>query len=242
MYDNKIIYGKKPVIEAVAASKSIGKVYINRDLNKRSINDLLDSLRKNLIPYSFVPLQKLNRLTTNNHQGVVAHLSEIFFSSLEHLIENHDKNALFVLLDGITDTRNMGAIIRSASAAKATAVVIPTHGSAQITGETVKSSAGGVFMIPICRVNHLKDAIHLLHSYNIKSIAADEKASDYIFDSDLRCPLAIVMGSEDKGISNSLKKSCTYKASLPILGDMNSYNVSVAAGMFIYEIIRQRLK
>ena len=238
----KFIYGKKPVIEAIASSKSIVKVYINREINKRNIHDLLDSLKISLIPYSFVPQQKLNRLTKHNHQGVVAELSDIIFSSLDQLVENLNNDALFVLLDGITDTRNLGAIIRSAAAAKATAVVIPTNGSAQITGETVKSSAGGVFQIPICRVNHLKDVIYLLHSFNILTIAADEKSKNYLFDNDLCSPLAIVMGSEDKGISYGIKKLCKYRASLPILGEMDSYNVSVAAGMFFYEIMRQRLK
>jgi 23S rRNA (guanosine2251-2'-O)-methyltransferase len=136
----------------------------------------------------------------------------------------------------------MGAIIRSAAATKATAVVIPNSGSAQITGETIKTSAGGVFQIPICRVSHLKDALYLFQSYDIQSIVADEKAEQSLFDIDLTSSVAIVMGAEDKGVSQGVRKLCSQAAKLPILGKMDSYNVSVAAGMFLYEAMRQRLK
>jgi 23S rRNA (guanosine2251-2'-O)-methyltransferase len=237
-----IIFGTNAVIEAVEASKTITKVFIERDLDKNRAKRLIRTLENSKIPYSYVPIQKLNKLTSHNHQGVVAQLSEITFHSLEDLVETHQNTGLFVLLDGITDTRNMGAIIRSAAAAKATAVVIPTNGSAQITGETIKTSAGGVFQVPICRVSHLKDALYLFQSYDIQSIAADEKAEQSLFDFDLTSSVSIVMGAEDKGVSQGVRKLCSHTAKLPILGDMNSYNVSVAAGMFLYEAMRQRLK
>ena len=136
----------------------------------------------------------------------------------------------------------MGAIIRSAAAANATAVVIPTSGSAQITGETIKTSSGGVFQVPICRVSHLKDALYLLQSYDIKSIVADEKSEQNLFEFDLTNTVTIVMGSENKGVSEGVRKLCSHTAKLPMLGEMDSYNVSVAAGMFFYETMRQRLK
>ena len=237
-----IVFGTNAVIEAVQASKTITKVFIQRDLNKSSAERLIRTLENATIPYSYVPIQKLNKLTPHNHQGVVAQLSEITFSSLEELVETHEKPGLFVLLDGITDMRNMGAIIRSAAAANATAVVIPTSGSAQITGETIKTSAGGVFQVPICRVSHLKDALYLLQSYDIQSIVADEKAAQNLFEFDLTNTVAIVMGAEDKGVSQGVRKLCSQAAKLPIVGDMDSYNVSVAAGMFLYETMRQRLK
>ena len=237
-----IIFGTNAVIEAVQASKTITKVFIQRDLDKNRAERLIRTLENSKIPYSYVPIQKLNKLTPHNHQGVVAQLSEITFHSLEDLVETHQNTGLFVLLDGVTDTRNMGAIIRSAAAAKATAVVIPTSGSAQITGETIKTSAGGVFQVPICRVSHLKDALYLLQSYDIQSIAADEKAEQSLFDFNLTSSVAIVMGSEDKGVSQGVRKLCSQTAKLPILGKMDSYNVSVAAGMFLYEAMRQRLK
>ena len=237
-----IIFGTNAVIEAVEASKTITKVFIQRDLDKNRAERLIRTLENSKIPYSYVPIQKLNKLTPHNHQGVVAQLSEITFHSLEDLVETHQNTGLFVLLDGVTDTRNMGAIIRSAAAAKATAVVIPTSGSAQITGETIKTSAGGVFQVPICRVSHLKDALYLLHSYDIQSIVADEKAEKNLFEFDLTNPIAIVMGAEDKGVSQGVRKLCSHTAKLPILGKMDSYNVSVATGMFLYEAMRQRLK
>jgi 23S rRNA (guanosine2251-2'-O)-methyltransferase len=242
MKKSKLIFGRQAVIEAVEASKTISKVFIQRGLNKSSAERLIGILENSKISYSYVPIQKLNKLTPHNHQGVVAQLSEITFSSLEELVETHKNLGLFVLLDGITDTRNMGAIIRSAAAAKATAVVIPTSGSAQITGETIKTSAGGVFQVPICRVSHLKDALYLLQSYDIQSIVADEKAEKNLFEFDLTNAIAIVMGAEDKGVSQGVRKLCSHTAKLPILGDMDSYNVSVAAGMFLYEAMRQRLK
>jgi 23S rRNA (guanosine2251-2'-O)-methyltransferase len=237
-----IVYGKNTVIEAVKAQKPISKVFIDNGVNKKSLIDLLKSLDDNRTPYSYVPVQKLNKLTPHNHQGIVAKLSEITFSSLEELLEMHDNPGLFVLLDGITDTRNMGAIIRSAASVNATAVVIPSSGSAQITGETIKISAGGVFQVPICRVSHLKDALYLLQSYNIQSIVADEKAEQNLFEFDLTNTVSIVMGAENKGVSQGVRKLCSHSAKLPILGDMDSYNVSVAAGMCLYEVIRQRMK
>lgn len=241
MQSEKTIFGRQAVIEAVEASKNITKVFIQRDLNKSSAERLIRTLENATIPYSYVPIQKLNKLTPHNHQGVVGQLSEITFSSIEEIVETHEKPGLFVLLDGITDTRNMGAIIRSAAAANATAVIIPTNGSAQITGETIKTSAGGVFQVPICRVSHLKDALYLLQSYDIQSIVADEKAAQNLFEFDLTNAVAIVMGAEDKGVSQGVRKLCSQAAKLPIVGDMDSYNVSVAAGMFLYETMRQRL-
>ena len=242
MKNSKLIFGRQAVIEAVEASKTITKVFIQRDLNKSSAERLIHTLENATIPYSYVPIQRINKLTPHNHQGVVAQLSEITFSTLEKLLETHHSPGLFVLLDGITDTRNMGAIIRSAAAANATAVVIPTSGSAQITGQTIKTSAGGVFQVPICRVRHLKDALYLLQSYNIQSIVADEKADQNLFELNLTNDVAIIMGAENKGVSQGVRKLCSQAAKLPIVGHMDSYNVSVAAGMFLYETMRQRLK
>lgn len=242
MDNKKIIFGRQAILEAVKNSITISKVFIQKSINRKISEKLIRLLEKNKIPFSYVPVQKLNKLTPHIHQGLVAQIIEIKFYSLEDLLENHENKGLFVLLDGVTDTRNMGAIIRSAAAVKATAVVIPTNGSAQITGETIKTSAGGVFQIPICRVNHLKDAVYLLQSYDIKSIVADEKAEQNIFDIDLTNTVAIVMGAEDKGVSHGVRNLCSHSAKLPILSNMDSYNVSVAAGIFLYEAIRQRQK
>ena len=242
MIENQLLFGRQAIIEAINASKTITKVFIRRDLNKNSTERLIRTLENSKIPYSYVPIQKLNKLTSHNHQGIVAQLSEIKYHNLEEVLETHPNPKLILLLDGITDTRNMGAIIRSAAAANATAVVIPTSGSAQITGETIKTSTGGVFQVPICRVSHLKDAIYLLQSYDIQSIVADEKAEQILFDFNLNSSVAIVMGAEDKGVSLGVRKLCSHTAKLPILGNIDSYNVSVAAGMFLYEALRQRLK
>lgn len=236
------IFGLHAVYEALTAGKNLSKVFIQSNINTLKHKELIQLLRKKQVPYSMVPVQKLNKLTHHNHQGVLATLDNISYGNLEEILENTTSTGLFVLLDGITDTRNMGAIIRSAAAANATAVIIPTTGSAQITGETIKTSSGGVFQIPICRVNHLKDALYLLKSYDIQCIVADEKKDQHIFNHDLKKPTAIIMGAEDKGVSSGVRKLTDLTAKLPMLGEMDSYNVSVAAGMFLYEAMRQRLK
>ena len=240
MANKKIIYGRQIIIESIKSGETISKVYINKKIKKSSAKNLFDMIKKHKIPFSLVPIQKLNKLTTNNHQGVVAILSKIKFSPLIDILEKISDDSLFILLDNVTDTKNMGAIIRSAAAANATAVIIPSTGTAQITSETIKASAGGVFQTPICRVIHLKDALHLLKSYNVQSIVADEKSEKYLFSYNLNKPLAIVMGSEEKGVSSGIKKICSASAKLPILGPISSYNVSVAAGIFLYEVMRQR--
>ena len=234
------IFGLHAVNEALKASKNLSKVFIQNTISSPKLKELMHLLKKNHVPYSIVPVQKLNKLTQQNHQGVLAQLDNISYGNLEQILEETPTSGLFLLLDGITDTRNLGAIIRSAAAAKATAVVIPTTGSAQITGETIKTSSGGVFQVPICRVNHLKDALYLLQSYEIQCVVADEKTDNHIYSLDLKKPTAIVMGAEDKGVSSGVRKLCDEIAKLPMLGDMDSYNVAVAAGMFLYEIMRQR--
>ena len=234
------IFGLHAVNEALKANKNLSKVFIQNTISSPKLKELMHLLKKNQVPYSIVTLQKLNKLTQHNHQGVLAQLDNISYGNLEQILEETPASGLFLLLDGITDTRNLGAIIRSAAAAKATAVVIPTTGSAQITGETIKTSSGGVFQVPICRVNHLKDALYLLQSYEIQCVVADEKTDNHIFSLNLKKPTAIVMGAEDKGVSSGVRKLCGVTAKLPMLGAMDSYNVAVAAGMFLYEIMRQR--
>lgn len=236
------IFGLHAVTEALLSKRNLSKVFIQSNISNPKLKELIYLLKKNQVPYSMVPVQKLNKLTHHNHQGVLAQLDTLSYGNLEQILENNTTPGLFLLLDGITDTRNLGAIIRSAAAADATAVVIPTTGSAQITGETIKTSSGGVFQVPICRVNHLKDALYLLQSYEVQCVVADEKSDKHIFSTDLTKPTAIVMGAEDKGVSSGVRNLCDTIAKLPMLGSMDSYNVSVAAGMFLYEAMRQRLQ
>jgi 23S rRNA (guanosine2251-2'-O)-methyltransferase len=192
-----------------------------------------------------VPVEKLNRLSkNNNHQGAVAQISPVEFYDLETLIEetlDSGTTPLFLLLDQLSDVRNFGAIIRTAECTGVNGIIIQKNGSAPVNAETIKTSAGAAFKIPICKVDHLKDALFILESSEIKTVAATEKTEDSLYDINLNQPLAIIMGSEYRGINPSILKMVDYKAKLPLLGDIASLNVSVACGAFLYETVRQRM-
>ena len=238
------IYGIRAVIEAIKSEKSIDKVFLQKGLGGELFQELEALLRKESINTSYVPIQKLNRLTTNNHQGVVATISPIDFHDLDNLVLNvieSGKTPLFLLLDQITDVRNFGAIIRTAECTGVDGIIIQKKGGAPVTGDTIKTSAGAVFKVPICKVDHIKDAMFHLQSSGIKVIAATEKTDKSIYDIDLKDPCAIIMGSEGKGVSPSILKLADNKAKLPLLGEIESLNVSVACGAFLYEVVRQRL-
>lgn len=237
------IFGIYPIEEALASEISFDKVFIQNEHNNDKIDQIIQELESRNITINFVPKEKLNRLTKGNHQGIVGLSSPIKFHSLENIVEKaleSDAIPLFIILDQITDVRNFGAILRTAECTGATAVIIPKSGGAPITGDTVKASAGAVFNIPICKVDHVKDAIYYLQASGIKSIAATEKTTNSVYSLSLNEPLALVMGSEGKGVSSSVLHIVDEQAALPVLGEINSLNVSVACGVFLYEIIRQR--
>lgn len=237
------IFGIRAIIEAIKAKKDIDKVFLQNKL-KGNLSIELDSLLKaNEIPFSYVPIEKLNRITKMNHQGAIASIAPITFANFEEVVTQLieiKKTPLFLILDHLTDTRNFGAIIRTAECTGVDAIVIPNKGGAPVNAETVKTSAGGIFNIPICKTTHIKDAIYYLQASGVKVIGATEKASSSIYDISLIEPLAIVMGSEDKGISNSVLKIIDELAMLPMKGKIASLNVSVACGVFLYEVLRQR--
>lgn len=244
MQETTRIFGIRAVIEAIESGKAIEKVFIQKGLAGSLFQELNRHLKDGNFNISYVPVEKLNKLSKGNHQGVVANISPVSFISLEKLVEDSQKastSPLFLLLDGVTDVRNFGAIIRTAECCGVTGIIIQEKGSAPINADTVKTSAGAVFKVPICKVNHIKDAVFHLQTYNIKLIAASEKTDVNVYDLDLNQPIAIIMGDEAKGISNSILKSVDYKAKLPMLGSIASLNVSVACGAFLYEVVRQRL-
>ncbi len=244
MEETTRIFGIRTVIEAIESNKDIEKVFIQKGLSGPLFQELNRHLKEGNYNISYVPVEKLNKLSKGNHQGVVANISPISFVNLEKLVEDSQNSStppLFILLDGITDVRNFGAIIRTAECCGVTGIIIQEKGSAPINADTVKTSAGAVFNIPICKVNHIKDALFHLQTYDIKIIAATEKTDDVIYDIDLKQPSAIIMGDEAKGISNSILKSADYRAKLPMLGSIASLNVSVACGAFLYEAVRQRI-
>ena len=237
------IFGIYPIKEALASQVVFDKVYIQKGIDSDKIEMLIKDLEKANVPVNIVPFEKLNRLTKGNHQGIVALTSPVAFQSLENVVERAlDSNniPLFLVLDQITDVRNFGAILRTAECTGVDAVIIQKSGGAPVSGDTVKTSAGAIFKIPICKVEHIKDAIFYLQGSGITTIAATEKTQTEIYSVDLKRPLAIIMGSEGKGVSKSVLGLVDEKASLPLLGEINSLNVSVACGAFLYEVTRQR--
>lgn len=238
------IFGIRAVIEAIQAGKEIDKVFIQKDANSDLMKELMKVIKSKNINFSYVPVEKLNRLTPNNHQGAVATIAPIAFLSLDDLVENvleSGKTPLFLLLDQLSDARNFGAIIRTAECTGVNGIIIQKQGSAPVNGDTVKTSAGAVFNVPICKVDHIKDAVFHLQSSGIKTVAATEKTDKNLYDISLKEPVAIIMGSEDRGVNPSVLKIVDEKAKLPMFGTISSLNVSVACGAFLYEAVRQRM-
>lgn len=239
------IYGIRAILEAINTNEPIDKVFIQRGLKGDLFRELEGVLRKNHINASYVPIEKLNRLTKNNHQGVVANISPITFHDLEGLVEKVmevKKNPLFLLLDQLSDVRNFGAIIRTAECTGVDGIIIQKKGAAPVTADTIKTSAGAAFMVPIAKVDHIKDAVFYLQASGIQVISATEKTENTIYDVSFTEATAIVMGSEDRGISPSILKVSDHVAKLPLLGEIGSLNVSVACAVFLYEAVRQRIK
>ncbi|WP_333808767.1 23S rRNA (guanosine(2251)-2'-O)-methyltransferase RlmB [Flavobacterium sp.] len=241
--DNQI-FGIRAIIEAINAKKEIDKVFIQKDAQGDLMQDLMKTMKRNNINFSYVPVEKLNRLTPNNHQGAVATIAPISFVALETMVESvieSGKKPLFLILDQLSDARNFGAIIRTAECTGVDGIIIQKQGSAPVNGDTVKTSAGAVFNVPICKVDHIKDAIFYLQGSGIKTVAATEKTEQNIYDINFNEGVAIIMGSEDRGVNPSVLKIVDEKAKLPMFGTIESLNVSVACGAFLYEALRQRM-
>jgi 23S rRNA (guanosine2251-2'-O)-methyltransferase len=238
------IYGIRAVLEAINSNEPIDKIFIQRGLKGDLIRELEGVIRKNQINISYVPVEKLNRLTKNNHQGVVANISPITFHELEHLVEKVmevKENPVFLLLDQVSDVRNFGAIIRTAECTGVDGIIIQKKGAAPVTADTIKTSAGAAFKVPIAKVDHIKDAVFYLQASGIQVVSASEKTNTTVYDVPFKVATAIVMGSEERGISPSILKASDHVAKLPLLGEIESLNVSVACAVFLYEVVRQRL-
>lgn len=239
------IFGIRAIIEAIESGSTINKIYLQKGLRGELFYELNKLIKTKSLTTSMVPVEKLDRLSKkSNHQGAVAQISPVEFHDLETLIEQTAANGatpLFLLLDQLSDVRNFGAIIRTAECTGVNGIIIQKNGSAPINAETIKTSAGAAFKIPICKVDHLKDALFLLQASDIKIVAATEKTEDSVYAINLNQPIAIIMGSEHRGINPSILKMVDYKAKLPLLGEIASLNVSVACGALLYETVRQRI-
>ena len=245
MKKETLLFGIYPIIEALKAKQTIDKAYVQKGLQSPKIDAIVADLEALNTTISYVPLEKMEKLCRSNHQGIILISSPIEFVALETMVEavlESEKKPLFLILDQISDVRNFGAILRTAECTGVDGVIIQKKGGAPVSGDTVKTSAGAIFNIPICKVDHIKDAIYYLQGSGITTIAATEKTQDTIYNLELNEPMAIVMGSEGLGVSKSVLSIVDKKASLPLLGVINSLNVSVACGALLYEVVRQRSK
>jgi 23S rRNA (guanosine2251-2'-O)-methyltransferase len=238
-----MIYGTRAVMEAIAAGKDIDKIMIQSGLSNDLIKELIATARNNNIPIAFVPAEKLKRMSSKNHQGVICLISAVTYASLDNLIfkaYNEGREPFFLILDRITDVRNFGAIVRTGECAGIDGIIIPEKGNAPITSDAMKTSAGALNHMPICREKDLKKTVQLLHDNGIRVIACTEKTEKNIYQLNLSGPIAIVMGSEEDGISDPLLRLADELASIPLKGKIESLNVSVAAGIALYEVVRQK--
>lgn len=237
------IYGTRAVIESIEAGKEVDKILLQKDLKNELILELQSLAKAYSVPVQKVPVEKLNRLTKKNHQGVVAYLSSVVYASLDNVISEaygKGETPLLVILDRVTDVRNIGAISRTAECAGAHAIVVPSRGTAQLGADAMKTSAGALNHIAVCRVENLKTTIKEIQANGISVITCSEKAEDLVYEADLTAPLAIMMGSEEDGISPEYLKLADGHVKLPMNGQIESLNVSVATGIIIYEVLRQR--
>ncbi|HBG79667.1 MAG TPA: 23S rRNA (guanosine(2251)-2'-O)-methyltransferase RlmB, partial [Porphyromonadaceae bacterium] len=243
MKEKEMIFGIRAVIEAAEAGKDIDKVLVKRELSGELFKELQEVLRRCEIPMQKVPLERIDRITRKNHQGVIAFTSAVTYQKLDQIVPflyEQGKNPLIVVLDGITDVRNFGAIARTCEVAGVDAIVIPARGSVSVNADAIKTSAGALHIIPVCRENSLKDAVVFLKNSGIRVVAATEKAAKNYTVADMSVPVAILMGSEDEGVSPEILRVCDELVKVPQFGSIQSLNVSVAAGVMIYEVVRQR--
>ena len=238
-----MIYGTRAVIEAIAAGKEIDKVMVQAGLSNDLVKELIGVARNNNIPITFVPAEKLKRISSKNHQGVICLLSVVAFASVDDLIYkayNEGREPFFLILDRITDVRNFGAIVRTAECAGVDGIILPDKGSVPITSDAMKTSAGALNHLPICREKDLKKTIQLLHDNGIRVVACTEKTERSIYELNLTGPVTIILGSEEDGISDVLLRQADDLAQIPLKGKIGSLNVSVAAGIALYEVVRQK--
>ncbi len=237
------VFGIHTVLETLRSGKAIEKIFVLKTLRNDSSKEIVKLAHERDIPLSFVPNEKLSRITRKIHQGVICFVSPIHYAPIENVVAGifeKGENPFIVILDGVTDVRNFGAIARTAECAGAHAIIIPNKNSAQVNEDAMKTSVGAFNFLPVCRVDSLRSAIDYLQQSGLQVIACTEKASNGVYDLDYTIPTAIVMGSEETGISNEVRKVADDEVKIPILGEISSLNVSVATSIVSYEIVRQR--
>ena len=244
MEEENLIFGTRAVIEAVEAGKDIEKIYIQKGLSNELYHQLRQALRGQAVPIQIVPAEKLKRITDKNHQGVVAYLTEITYYNAEELLAGvfeKGRIPLILILDRVTDVRNFGAIARGAECAGVDFIIIPSRGAALINGDAIKTSAGALHRLKVCREDNLKNTLEFLKEGGLQIISCHEKTENLIYDADFTKPTAIIMGSEENGISNEYLKRSDMQVKIPMIGKIASLNVSVASGIVLFEAVKQRL-
>ncbi len=241
--DNNLVFGIRPIVEAIGAGRQIEKLYIRKGADGQLMNDLRDLCIRHRIRMQEVPVEKLNRLVRGNHQGAVAQIAAIEYVQLEDILERvpEDETPLVVVFDGVTDVRNFGAIARSAECAGAHGLIVPLKNAAPVNAEAIRSSAGALTTIPVCRVGSIRNTLRALQNEGFQVVAATEKSRKLLYDADLRRPTAIVMGAEESGISKEVLKLCDEQLAIPLIGHIESLNVSAAAAVMLFEVVRQRI-
>lgn len=245
MQPDDYIFGIRPVIEAIEAGKEIDKIFIKKDLHGDLSAQLFETVKRHRIPVQRVPAERLSRITRKNHQGVIAMMSAITYNTLHNMVPQlyeEGRMPFVIVLDGVTDVRNFGAIARTAECCAADAMVIPERGSVSVGADAVKTSAGALLNLPVCREHNLAGAVRFLKDNGYQIIAVSEKADFNYTMADYSTPVALVMGAEDVGISPEIMSLADTRVSIPMFGRIASLNVSVAAGVLMYEVVRQRMK
>ncbi len=239
----QIIYGLRPVIEAISSGRQVERVLLQNGLNSSLMGELRSLMKEHGIPSQFVPVEKLNKMTAGNHQGVVAVIGSVEYRSIVEILEGSDNmevGKLILMLDHVTDVRNMGAIARTAECTGVSALVVPDRGSAAMNEDAVKTSSGALLRLPVCREQNLKTVVNLARQYGFQIVAATEKGAVDYREVDFTQPTLLILGNEETGISPDLLKMSDVRAKLPIVGEVASLNVSVAAGVFMYKALEKR--
>jgi len=240
---SEMIFGVRAVIEAIQAGKEIDKILVKKDIQSDLSKELFAILKGTLIPVQRVPVERINKFTRKNHQGVLAFVSSVTYQKVEEQVPflfEQGKNPFFIMLDGITDVRNFGAIARTCDCAGADAIIIPAKGSVSVNADAMKTSAGALHTLPVCRERNLKETLQYLKNSGFKLIAATEKGDYEYTKADYTGPICLIMGAEDTGVSYENLALCDEWVKIPILGTIESLNVSVAAGILMYEALKQR--
>ncbi len=237
------LFGMHPVHEAIQTGRKFEKILFKQGLEGERFRALFDLVKQNEIPFQFVPGEKMNRICRGSHQGVIGYISQIDYLPFEDVVEKAlavSPNPIFLMLDGVSDVRNFGAIVRSAECAGVSGVILPAKGGAAINADAIKTSAGALLRVPVSRVPNLRIPLYYMLDAGFQVVGASEKAGGSIYDIDFTQPTVIVMGSEGKGISGSVLSLCTVEAAIPMVGQIGSLNVSVATAIVLFEAVRQR--